>query len=338
MRHAATLLLLAVLLTAPASAKPRLLVQPAEGANQVIAEVDTGNGEVRRSVLRTTSSPVAPGATGSDPANRASFVTWNEGGERWFAVTRDDGQTWTEAEATETALRLHAGSVEPGQAMPTVPDSLALPRGGRLYLVQFRTLGLPEWRDALREEGVEVLSYFHSNAHIVRLDPSQVEAVKRLEIVERVEPYHPYYRLQPELRDWLSTLGSGKESVRVNAMAFEWGPEGKDRILLDAEADGAKVALYYPSGHILELWVDRGQLERLAAHDDVQWIDLWSEPEDDMDLVRQDSGANFIETNFGLQRRLADHFFAATATATATPRAPACSSAALRASRRTTTS
>jgi hypothetical protein len=304
MRHSAILLLSVlsgVLLAAPASAKPRLLVQPAAGTNQVIAEVDAGNGQVRRSVVRATPSPVVPGATGSDPANRASFVTWNEGGERWFAVTRDGGKSWTEAEATETALRLHAGSVEPGRPMPAVPESLALPRDGRLYLVQFRTLGLPEWRDALREAGAEVLSYFHSNAHIVRLDPSQVKAVQALELVERVEPYHPYYRLQPELRDWLSSPASGKaqESVRVNAMAFEWGPEGKERILLDAEADGAKVANYYPSGHILELWVDRGQLERLAAHDDVQWIDLWSAPENDMDLVRQDSGANFIETNFG---------------------------------------
>ena len=285
----------------PASAKPRLLVQPGAGANQVVVEVDAGNGQVRRSVVRTTPSPVTPGATGADPANRASFVTWNEAGERWFAMTRDRGQSWTEARAIETALRLHAGSVEPGQPVPGVPASLALPPGGRLYLVQFRTLGFPEWRDALREAGAEVLSYFPFNAHIVRLDPSQVKTVQALEFVERVEPYHPYHRLQPELRDWLSSTpsGTGAAEVRVRAMAFDWGPEGKDRIRQDAEADGARVALYYPSGHILELWVDRGQLQRLAANDDVQWIDLWSAPENDMDLVRQDSGANWAETNFG---------------------------------------
>ena len=299
MRHSAILLLSAVLLAAPASAKPRLLVEPGVGANQVVVEVDAGNGQVRRSVVRTTSSPVVPGATGSDPANRASFATWNEGGQRWFSVTRDRGQSWTEAQAIETALRLHVGKVEPGQPVLGVPDSLALPPGGRLYLVQFRTIGFPEWRDALREAGAEVLSYFPSNAHIVRLDPSQLKAVQGLEFVERVEPFHPYHRLQPELRDWLFTRGGANE-VRVRAMAFEWGPEGKDRILHAAEADGAKVALYYPSGHILELWVDRGQLERLAANDDVQWIDLWSAPENDMDLVRQDSGANWSETNFGI--------------------------------------
>ena len=81
MRRSAILLLsmlLAVLLAAPASAKPRLIVQPAEGTNQVIAEVDAGNGQVRRSVVRTTSSAVIPGATGSDPANRASFFEYDE--------------------------------------------------------------------------------------------------------------------------------------------------------------------------------------------------------------------------------------------------------------------
>jgi len=301
MKNLAVLLLSAALLAAPAAAKPRLVVEPGVGANRVFVEVAAGNGQVRRSLVRVTPSPVTPGATGADPAGRASFAVWNEGAERWFTATRDEGRSWSEARAIETALRLHAGAVEPGRPMPEVPASLALPTDGRLYVVQFRTLGLPEWRDALRSAGAEVLSYLPFNAHIVRMDPSLVQAVRALDIVERVEPYHPYHRLQAELRDWLAFGGSGigPAEVRVRAMAFEWGPEGKDRIRQAAEAEGARVALYYPSGHILELWVDRGQLLRLAASDDVQWVDLWSAPENDMDLVRQDSGANWLETNFG---------------------------------------
>jgi serine protease AprX len=301
MKNLAVLLLSAALLAAPAAAKPRLVVEPGVGANRVFVEVAAGNGQVRRSLVRVTPSPVTPGATGADPAGRASFAVWNEGAERWFTATRDEGRSWSEARAIQTALRLHAGAVEPGRPMPGVPASLALPAGGRLYVVQFRTLGLPEWRDALRSAGAEVLSYLPFNAHIVRMDPSLVQAVRALDIVERVEPYHPYHRLQAELRDWLASGGSGigPAEVRVRAMAFEWGPEGKERIRQAAEAEGARVALYYPSGHILELWVDRGQLQRLAASDDVEWIDLWSAPEKDMDILRQDSGANWLETNFG---------------------------------------
>ncbi|HEX9943028.1 MAG TPA: S8 family serine peptidase [Thermoanaerobaculia bacterium] len=297
-RRLAVLMVLAAALTAPAMAKPRLVVEPGAGVNRVFVEVDAGNGQVRRSLVRVTPSPVAPGATGSDPAERASFAAWNEDGERWFSASRDGGRSWSEARAIETALRLHAGAVEPGRPAPAVPAALAQPADGRLFLVQFRTLGLPEWRDALRGLGAEVLQYFPFNAHIVRMHPSLAPQVAALEFVERVEPYHPYHRLEPGLRDWLAS-GSGPAEMRVRVMAFEWGPEGKDRIRQAAEAEGARTALYYPSGHILELWVDRGQLQRLAAHDDVMWIDRWSAPETDMDLVRQDSGANFIETNFG---------------------------------------
>jgi hypothetical protein len=287
--------------TARAAGKPRVVVETGAGGTRIFAEVEAGNGQVRRSLLRVTPAVVAPGAVGQDPAGRAAFVSWTEGGERWFSASRnqgDNGGSWSEPRAIETALRLHAGAVAPGQAVPAVPEGLAQGADGRLFLVQFRTLGLPEWRDALREVGAEVLQYFPFNAHIVRMNPALVPQVAALDFVERVEPYHPYHRLEAELRDWLAGSG-GPAEMRVRAMAFEWGPEGKERIRQAAVADGARVALDVPSGHILELWVGRGQLQRLAAHDDVLWIDRWSAPENDMDLVRQDSGANFIETNFG---------------------------------------
>jgi serine protease AprX len=301
------LLLLVLILLAPpatfaagpgsAPPKPRLVVEPGAGGNRVSVELDRGDGSVRRALLRVTPSAVATGATGWDPAGRAAFVTWREGNERWFSATQDRGTTWFEARPIETALRLHARSVEPGRPTPRVPDSLELPADGRLFLVQFRTLGLPEWRDALREAGAEVLQYFPFNAHLVRMDAATAAQVATFDIVERVEPYHPYHRLEPELRDWLAS-SSGAPERRVRVLAFEWGPEGKGRIREAAVAEGARVALEPPSGHILELWVDREQLRRIAAHDDVLWIDRWSPPENDMDLVRQDSGANFVETNF----------------------------------------
>jgi hypothetical protein len=302
MRLGAVLLLtsaLAVPAVYAAPGKPQLVVEPGNGANRVFVEVEAGNGQVRRSLLRVTPAAVSPGAAGSDPAGRTSFATWNEAGERWFAATRDGGRTWSDARAIETTLRLHAGTVEPGRPVPPVPDSLVSPAEGRLFLVQFRTLGLPEWRDALEELGAEVLNYFPFNAHVVRMHPGLAPRVADLDIVERVEPYHPYHRLESPLRDWAAGEG-GPAEVRVRVMALQWGPEGKERIRQAAEADGARVAASWPSGHVLELWADRGQLRRLAAHDDVLWIDRWSAPENDMDILRADSGANWLETNYSL--------------------------------------
>jgi serine protease AprX len=297
-RRIAVPFVLAAVLAAPAAGKPRLVVETGAGVNKVFAEVEAGNGQVRRSLLRVTPSQVTPGATGSDPAGRASFATWNEAGERWFAASQDGGRSWSESRAIQTALRLLAGAVAPGSQAPAVPPGLASSAEGRLFLVQFRTLSLPEWRAALQDLGAEVFNYFPFNAHIVRMNPGLAQTVAGLDFVERVEPYHPAHRLEPELRDWVQAE-SGPAEFRVRVMAFEWGPEGKERIRQAAQADGAGVANNPPSGHVIELVVNRGQLRRLAAHDDVLWIDRWSAPENDMDLVRGDSGANFIETNFG---------------------------------------
>jgi serine protease AprX len=304
MRSMSILLVLAISLGVPVAAhaappRPRLVVEPGAGGNKVFVEVDPGTGAAQRTLLRVTPAAVALGATGWDPAGKAAFATWNEQGERWFSATRDGGATWLAARAIETALRLHDGAVEPGRPVPPVPAALALPADGRLYLVQFRTVGLPEWRDALRGAGAEVLSFFPFNAHVVRMSPDVATAVAAFDIVERVEPYHPAWRLERELRDWLSSP-NGPAELRVRVSAFEWGPEAKERIRQAAEADGARVASFWPSGHVFELWADRDQLRRLAAHDDVLWIDRWTPKENDMDLVRQDSGANFIEANYGI--------------------------------------
>lgn len=304
MRSIPVLLVFATALAVPMTAahaappRPQISIEAGAGGNRIFVSVDPGNGQVKRSLLRVTPSAIALGSTGWDPAGKAAFATWNEAGARWFSATRDGGSSWLEARPIETALRLHAGAVEPNRPVPPVPGSLTLPADGRLFLVQFKTVGLPEWRQALEDAGAEVLSYFPFNAHVVRMSPGLAGALRGLDIVERVEPYHPAFRLEPGLRDWTSS-GNGPAETRIRVTAFEWGPEGKERIRQAAEAEGARVADIWPDGHILELWVDRDQLRGLAAHDDVMWIDSWSPKENDMDLVRQDSGANFLETNYG---------------------------------------
>jgi hypothetical protein len=250
--------------------------------------------------LQTAPAAAADGpVTGWDAARVAGFRTWAEGAVHYTSWTRDGGRTWSEAQVFERELMLRDGAVAPGQALPAVAPALALPAEGRLFLVQFRSVGLPEYRQALADAGAEVLSFFPNHAHIVRMDRGLVAAVAALGFVERVEPYHPAYRVERALRDW-ALAGGRRAARRVNVMAFEWGPDGKQRILRAAQASGARLAQWYPSGHILELWVDPAQLRRLAAHDDVLWIDPWSPPENDMDLARQDSGADWLESTHGI--------------------------------------
>ena len=254
-------------------------------------------------LLRETTAAVTLGPEGADPTGKGRFATWNEDGTRWFTFSRDGGQTWSEARSLKTAMRLRDGAIEPGQPMPAAIQGLTLPADGRVFLVQFRTIGLPEWREALSALGVEVLNYLPHNTHVVRLrNTTQLPSIRALEFVERVAPYQPAYRLSADLRGWLDLDGEAAEadpSLKVNVMAFEWGEEGKNRIAAYADKIGAEVISNWPNGHRMELQVDRGQLRVLAAHHDVLWIDRWTEPSTDMDLVREDGGTNYLETNYG---------------------------------------
>jgi hypothetical protein len=286
---------------AQSSAAPVLTVETDDGLHRLYVEFDAGDGTLSRTLLRETTSSVRPGTTGGDPAGLAMFATWTENGAQpWSAWSRDAGTTWSEARPTDDRLRLLAGAVGAGQAIPRPANGLALPAGGRVHLVQFRTVSLPEWRDALEAAGVEIVGFFPHNAHLVRMPASLRGAVEELDFVRRVEPFHPSYRIEPELTDWIGGAGIDRAvfdadgRVRLNVMAFEWGPAGKSRIATFAENLGADVARYFPSGRILELWVPRDAIATLAAHDDVSWIDRWSEPETDMD-----GGADWLETNFG---------------------------------------
>ncbi len=281
-------------------AGPRLAVERAGRQRSLWVETVRPDGTPARHLLKAGVGAVTPAAAGGDESGLASFVTWDEAdGARWGSYSRDGGASWSEPQSFGTELLLHDGAVAPGEAMPAVAPGLQLPADGRLFLVQFRTIGLPEWRDALTDMGAEVLSFFPHNAHIVRMDPGLASSAAQLPFVERVEPYHPAYRLERELRDLALSASNGR-ALRLRVMAFEWGPGGKQRILDSARALGAEVATWFPSGHILELWATPDQAALLAAHDEVMWIERWTPDENDMDNVRQDSGAAWLEDNHGI--------------------------------------
>jgi serine protease AprX len=123
--------------------------------------------------------------------------------------------------------------------------------------------------------------------------------VAALDMVERVEPYHPSYRIEDPVRRWLDGRAAGPDKQRVHVMALEWGAAAKQRIADAAEHLGAAVVEKFPNGHVIDLVVDRAQLRAIAALDDVMWVDRWMAPADDMDLVRQDSGAVWLEATHG---------------------------------------
>ena len=277
----------------------QLEVEAADGQTRIWVSITGPSGIPRRQLLRETPRPVDALHAGQGPRGQVFFAGWDEGGQRWSSHSRDAGRQWSPARKLETALRLRDAAPEPGMAMPEPARGFAGGGDGRLFIVQFKTVSLPEWRQAVEDAGVEILATLPHHGHIIRLDPTLVPALRTFEFVERVETYHPWYRIGPELRGWIDDRGEIADEMRVRVVAFEWGPEAKGRIAEAAQGLGARIAASWPSGHVLELWVTPDQLRQIAGHDDVMSIDRWTPPSSDMDLVREDAGVDFVEANLG---------------------------------------
>jgi hypothetical protein len=225
------------------------------------------------------------------------FSTWNQDGQRWTAVSKDGGTTWTEPRRMLDEIPLQAGVLVPNRMAPPAPKSLRAGEGNRVYLVQFETQSLAAWRARLEELGAEVLSYVPHNSHIVRMDPSLVATVESELFVRWVGPYEPSYRTFPEL---LAEIGQQTGAARhYNVMTYTAGAEEKGLLAAEVGAVGGKVLVAHPEGYILEAELTDAQALALLSSNHVQWIDEWGAPEVDMDIGRLIAGADYVESTPG---------------------------------------
>ncbi|MCX7671830.1 MAG: hypothetical protein N2439_17395, partial [Anaerolineae bacterium] len=99
-------------------------------------------------------------------------------------------------------LRLRVGAFDPLDGAPDAPAFLTRPfAAGRpgLLLVQFTGPIRDAWYDAMREAGLEVVSYIPDYAYLVWGDAAALEPLKVHAPVRWAGPYQPYYALHPNL-------------------------------------------------------------------------------------------------------------------------------------------
>src|SRR5688572_27577422 len=263
--------------------------------SSVVAEV--ANGPV---VVRQTSSEVADLDLRSVPGSPALAATWTEfaDGARvpWYALSLD-GVRFHPAQPTSYEIELRYARFDPLVQVPAVPAFLDGERfGGRLYIVQYWTQGLEQYRAALRALGARDHLFLAQHANVFELDPAQLDAVRALEFVRWVGPYHPAYKLEPELFAQLQVPELGQSERKVNVLSTERGAVGQAPILALLPSLEARLDELSEPTHLVTLSLPLGRLADLARLDAVQWIDRWSAPEQDMDIARNVHGANFVES------------------------------------------
>jgi Subtilase family len=252
-------------------------------------------------VLRRTDQDVQGARALRVPGSNALAVAWTEidahgGATSWYAISLD-GQTLTRAQTTSYSIGLDQATFDPLVEQPTFPGS---PRAwdGEMFLVQFHTQVLAEYRAALEAAGARVYDHLVNHTLVARMTPAVRAEVEALDVVRWVGPFQPELRLEPEL---LAALrGDGLEAKRwYNVTTFERGLQQKELVASRIAALGGQTRAIFPEGFRFEAELSAEALEAVLALPEVASIDRWSPAEHDLDIVRQFSGANALEAATG---------------------------------------
>lgn len=233
-------------------------------------------------------------------------ATWSNEAGHHFAISGPDG-SWRIVNDTSYDIQLRYAAFDPLKNTPQVPDLLRVnleidtaPTGvvpqRQVYIVQFKTQAIEEYRQAIRNVGGEIHKFLPHHAYLVELSDVQRQAVLAMPIVRWVGLYQPAYKLDSELLAALLEPGDSAEPVRVNIMVHRRGTDQKKLVAELIRNLGGTINALTPDGFRLEATLNDAQLTAVAKIPEVFWIDRWSEREPDMDLAREIGGANFIET------------------------------------------
>ncbi len=179
---------------------------------------------------------------------------------------------------------------------PELSFASAARADSRLYLVQLEATPLPEMRRAITRAGGKVLSFLTDHTFIVDLRPQVRAAVRQLDFVRWIGPYHAGFRLEKALRNGVDGIVAPLETQRYSILLGERGVT-QSAVATRIEALGGVIELIEPGGMRVEATLSQDQLLEVAHMDEVLFIDRWGGPgETDMNIVRSVGGADYIET------------------------------------------
>lgn len=231
------------------------------------------------------------------PGSLVKLALWNERSSNGlvtphYAISLD-GRSFKVSTATDYTLQLRRASFDPLVSVPIFDKSM-LPAGDNIYIVQFVTQPLDEFRDAITQLGGSIYDYIGAHSYVVKLPGTSRDAAGQLPFVRWIGKLHGEFRLDGLILDGLNG-GSLASSARYNVVVFERGPAQKDAVAGRIRSMGGSIDNMFPEGFRFEATLSPEMIVALTGMDEVAFIDPWGAPEQDIDIARQISGAVYIE-------------------------------------------
>jgi hypothetical protein len=208
------------------------------------------------------------------------------------AVSRDGGSTWIALPEPKGLLTWRDRSFDPLQGDAAVPAALMSDDSNQLFYVQFVTDIVSEYGEALEALGAETKRYYPHDAYLVRLPRTAVEAVRGQPFVRAVMEQQLAHKLDTPLQS--AVLEGSLATGRYNIMLMDKHADGEALVARLDELGGVLEAPF-AGGVVLSATLTPDQLMTVARENTVVWIDRWTAPEEDMDIARMQTGADYVE-------------------------------------------
>ncbi len=235
------------------------------------------------------------------PGSRTTLFTWNEvgrGGSKSFYAISTDGKSMQRVTESDITIDLKYAKFDPLVATPMVPAELQANLANRMFIVQFETQPLDEFRNAIVAMGGEVCHYLPHNAYVVALPLGAEDQVRALDYVRWIGSYQPAYRIEPEV---LQLMNRGELGIKDYYIQIaNPSAERKTELATQIRKLGGRVIENPAEGSLMLVELTPSQVPGVAQLDGVLYFDRRTEVGNDgMVNVRATSGANYVESVAG---------------------------------------
>ncbi len=147
--------------------------------------------------------------------------------------------------------------------------------GCHLYIVQFWTQAIEEYRRAIRMRGGQVREFVENNSYVVEMTADVCEQISEAEFVRGVIPLHPAYRIDPPLiAEMFGINGQPHDEVvwRCAISVFERGSRQRTQLVGLLNSIGVAVEVPTDGGYGLHADLSPAQAIRLLQSDVTLWL------------------------------------------------------------------
>jgi len=234
------------------------------------------------------------------PGTTTVIRLWNQENENgeivpYYSISKNGEVVRTFQPSYELGFRY--AYFDPLQSVPEVDPLLESGSDTNLYIVQFFTQPLEEYKNAIISLGGDVHYYVAQFGYIVKMSDEIKSQVEELPYVRWVGYYQPAYRLEEFMLENLDTAHTYYPYQKYNIQVFEVSQKQiiSDRILsLGWQLDRSDAGKY-----LIEATLTPDQLFEIVRWNEILFVDRWSPYEVDMNIAREIGGANHIETVAG---------------------------------------